>query len=300
MVNTSRKLIIILSLILAYSCEPGNPIGSVPQKENELVIKSIFRPDKDKQCLIITSTNYFNAGYKYLDYDSVNIRILINDSTIYVKPSSSEVDQLYRRYWFNKMISAGEKYTIICSHIDYKTVYGSFTVPSPVDFIRPDTIINIQEFSDNIIFKWRGQKNTFGYYTKIYLYGSDNNNYFRLQLNDEQNHDFQHLSLPTPTKNNEYKLDKEKLIKCLKSASSIDCVKLTDNYEIYLYARVYSLSVGAFMQASELNPDQLSSFNSKVNKYSNIENGEGIVGSYWITSSPTIIINKKFINSIKN
>ncbi|HOV24564.1 MAG TPA: DUF4249 family protein, partial [Candidatus Marinimicrobia bacterium] len=166
----------------------------------------------------------------------------------------------------------------------------------------PDTI---RDTSKDLNFSWAQADDAKGYLPLLYFTATnDTGKYWSIQIHsdfaDEGDGVYSWSSgFPSQNTSAEYKINT--MLKEIKFCYDEDKYKigeLSQFTSFYLRFYVYSLNEALYnIQRWEVQPDELSGFNAPVRVFSNVEGGSGILGSFWRTASPKIIVDKEFLIS---
>lgn len=321
MVRT-RFLLIIPALFLLWRCPAGPPTGPDTDISKNLSVNCLISPYEDTLKVFVSKWNElseyeyeypYSDWKKYPDYWSVSgaiVTIAVNGNYLPVMEDSVKEDEdiwdvcHYYYYKFpNVDVHPGQHWQLSVYHPDYDSLYAETVVPDSVEFINlPDTI---RDDSENLNFSWTDADGARGYLPLLsFTATNDTGKYWSIQVHsdfaDEGDGVYSWSSgFPSQNTSAEYKINT--MLKEIKFCYDEDKYKIGDLSQFtsfYLRFYVYSLNEALYnIQRWEVQPDELSGFNAPVRVFSNVEGGSGILGSFWRTASPKIIVDKEFLIS---
>ena len=321
MVRT-RFLLIIPALFLLWRCPAGPPTGLDTDISKNLSVNCLISPYEDTLKVFVSKWNElseyeyeypYSDWKKYPDYWSVSgaiVTIAVNGNYLPVMEDSVKEDEdiwdvcHYYYYKFpNVDVHPGQHWQLSVYHPDYDSLYAETVVPDSVEFINlPDTI---RDDSENLNFSWTDADGARGYLPLLsFTATNDTGKYWSIQIHsdfaDEGDGVYSWSSgFPSQNTSAEYKINT--MLKEIKFCYDEDKYKigeLSQFTSFYLRFYVYSLNEALYnIQRWEVQPDELSGFNAPVRVFSNVEGGSGILGSFWRTASPKIIVDKEFLIS---
>jgi hypothetical protein len=321
MVRT-RFLLIIPALFLLWRCPAGPPTGLDTDISKNLSVNCLISPYEDTLKVFVSKWNElseyeyeypYSDWKKYPDYWSVSgaiVTIAVNGNYLPVMEDSVKEDEdiwdvcHYYYYKFpNVDVHPGQHWQLSVYHPDYDSLYAETVVPDSVEFINlPDTI---RDDSENLNFSWTDADGARGYLPLLsFTATNDTGKYWSIQVHsdfaDEGDGVYSWSSgFPSQNTSAEYKINT--MLKEIKFCYDEDKYKigeLSQFTSFYLRFYVYSLNEALYnIQRWEVQPDELSGFNAPVRVFSNVEGGSGILGSFWRTASPKIIVDKEFLIS---
>ena len=321
MVRT-RFLLIIPALFLLWRCPAGPPTGPDTDISKNLSVNCLISPYEDTLKVFVSKwselSEYeyeypYSDWKKYPDYWSVSgaiVTIAVNGNYLPVMEDSVKEDEdiwdvcHYYYYKFpNVDVHPGQHWQLSVYHPDYDSLYAETVVPDSVEFINlPDTI---RDDSENLNFSWTDADGVRGYLPLLSFTAiNDTGKYWSVQIHadftDEGDGVYSSSSgYPRQNTSAEYKINT--MLKEIKFCYDEDKYKIGDLSQFtsfYLRFYVYSLNEALYnIQRWEVQPDELSGFNAPVRVFSNVEGGSGILGSFWRTASPKIIVDKEFLIS---
>ncbi|MBP7887090.1 MAG: DUF4249 family protein [Candidatus Marinimicrobia bacterium] len=321
MVRT-RFLLIIPALFLLWRCPAGPPTGPDTDISKNLSVNCLISPYEDTLKVFVSKwselSEYeyeypYSDWKKYPDYWSVSgaiVTIAVNGNYLPVMEDSVKEDEdiwdvcHYYYYKFpNVDVHPGQHWQLSVYHPDYDSLYAETVVPDSVEFINlPDTI---RDDSENLNFSWTDADGARGYLPLLsFTATNDTGKYWSIQVHsdfaDEGDGVYSWSSgFPSQNTSAEYKINT--MLKEIKFCYDEDKYKIGDLSQFtsfYLRFYVYSLNEALYnIQRWEVQPDELSGFNAPVRVFSNVEGGSGILGSFWRTASPKIIVDKEFLIS---
>ena len=321
MVRT-RFLLIIPALFLLWRCPAGPPTGPDTDISKNLSVNCLISPYEDTLKVFVSKwselSEYeyeypYSDWKKYPDYWSVSgaiVTIAVNGNYLPVMEDSVKEDEdiwdvcHYYYYKFpNVDVHPGQHWQLSVYHPDYDSLYAETVVPDSVEFINlPDTI---RDDSENLNFSWTDADGARGYLPLLSFTAiNDTGKYWSVQIHadftDEGDGVYSSSSgYPRQNTSAEYKINT--MLKEIKFCYDEDKYKIGDLSQFtsfYLRFYVYSLNEALYnIQRWEVQPDELSGFNAPVRVFSNVEGGSGILGSFWRTASPKIIVDKEFLIS---
>ena len=321
MVRT-RFLLIIPALFLLWRCPAGPPTGPDTDISKNLSVNCLISPYEDTLKVFVSKwselSEYeyeypYSDWKKYPDYWSVSgaiVTIAVNGNYLPVMEDSVKEDEdiwdvcHYYYYKFpNVDVHPGQHWQLSVYHPDYDSLYAETVVPDSVEFINlPDTI---RDDSENLNFSWTDADGARGYLPLLsFTATNDTGKYWSIQVHsdfaDEGDGVYSWSSgFPSQNTSAEYKINT--MLKEIKFCYDEDKYKIGDLSQFtsfYLRFYVYSLNEALYnIQRWEVQPDELSGFNAPIRVFSNVEGGSGILGSFWRTASPKIIVDKEFLIS---
>ena len=324
MVRT-RFLLIIPALFLLWRCPAGPPTGPSTDISRELCANCLISPFEDTTYVfvsrwseiseyefedLVTPEMIINPYWDYWSISNATIRIEIDGKYLPVEEDSvtgfSEFYDIYHYYYYkflNVSVHPGQHWQLSVYHPDYDSLYAETVVPDSVEFINlPDTI---RDDSENLNFSWTDADGARGYLPLLsFTATNDTGKYWSIQVHsdfaDEGDGVYSWSSgFPSQNTSAEYKINT--MLKEIKFCYDEDKYKIGDLSQFtsfYLRFYVYSLNEALYnIQRWEVQPDELSGFNAPVRVFSNVEGGSGILGSFWRTASPKIIVDKEFLIS---
>ncbi|HRD18768.1 MAG TPA: DUF4249 family protein [Candidatus Marinimicrobia bacterium] len=321
MVRT-RFLLIIPALFLLWRCPAGPPTGLDTDISKNLSVNCLISPYEDTLKVFVSKWNElseyeyeypYSDWKKYPDYWSVSgaiVTIAVNGNYLPVMEDSVKEDEdiwdvcHYYYYKFpNVDVHPGQHWQLSVYHPDYDSLYAETVVPDSVEFINlPDTI---RDDSENLNFSWTDADGARGYLPLLsFTATNDTGKYWSIQVHsdfaDEGDGVYSWSSgFPSQNTSAEYKINT--MLKEIKFCYDEDKYKigeLSQFTSFYLRFYVYSLNEALYnIQRWEVQPDELSGFNAPIRVFSNVEGGSGILGSFWRTASPKIIVDKEFLIS---
>ena len=319
-----RRLIFFLFPIalLLWRCPAGPPTGPDTNISKNLSVNCLISPYEDTLKVFVSKwselSEYeyeypYSDWKKYPDYWSVSgaiVTIAVNGNYLPVMEDSVKEDEdiwdvcHYYYYKFpNVDVHPGQHWQLSVYHPDYDSLYAETVVPDSVEFINlPDTI---RDDSENLNFSWTDADGARGYLPLLsFTATNDTGKYWSIQVHsdfaDEGDGVYSWSSgFPSQNTSAEYKINT--MLKEIKFCYDEDKYKIGDLSQFtsfYLRFYVYSLNEALYnIQRWEVQPDELSGFNAPVRVFSNVEGGSGILGSFWRTASPKIIVDKEFLIS---
>ena len=313
---------IIPALFLLWRCPAGPPTGPDTDISKNLSVNCLISPYEDTLKVFVSKWNElseyeyeypYSDWKKYPDYWSVSgaiVTIAVNGNYLPVMEDSVKEDEdiwdvcHYYYYKFpNVDVHPGQHWQLSVYHPDYDSLYAETVVPDSVEFINlPDTI---RDDSENLNFSWTDADGARGYLPLLsFTATNDTGKYWSIQVHsdfaDEGDGVYSWSSgFPSQNTSAEYKINT--MLKEIKFCYDEDKYKIGDLSQFtsfYLRFYVYSLNEALYnIQRWEVQPDELSGFNAPVRVFSNVEGGSGILGSFWRTASPKIIVDKEFLIS---
>lgn len=317
-----RLLFLISALFLLWGCPAGPPTGPDTDISRELITNCLISPYEDTLRVFVSKwseiSEYENDDASYLtfyDYWSVSgakVKITVDGNTLPVEEDTvkeyDEFYQIYHYYYYrflNVEVRPGQRWELSVSHPDFDSISAGAIVPDSVILttLPGDTIT---ELSEKLLFAWT-QANGAGGYLPLLLFTAEKNSGEHWQqeiyLSWETNYIDGHLegdgTPPNPQKKLSVQYEMTTLIEELKYFCNLDHPELDSlhQYEsFYLQFFLYSLNEALYnIQRLEVQPDELSGFNAPINVYSNVDNGSGILGTFWRTASKKIFIDQYFL-----
>jgi hypothetical protein len=321
MVRT-RFLLIIPALFLLWRCPAGPPTGLDTDISKNLSVNCLISPYEDTLKVFVSKWNElseyeyeypYSDWKKYPDYWSVSgaiVTIAVNGNYLPVMEDSVKEDEdiwdvcHYYYYKFpNVDVHPGQHWQLSVYHPDYDSLYAETVVPDSVEFINlPDTI---RDDSENLNFSWTDADGARGYLPLLsFTATNDTGKYWSIQVHSDfadEGDGVYSWSSGFPSQNTSAKYKINTMLKEIKFCYDEDKYKIGDLSQFtsfYLRFYVYSLNEALYnIQRWEVQPDELSGFNAPVRVFSNVEGGSGILGSFWRTASPKIIVDKEFLIS---
>jgi hypothetical protein len=301
-----------LILVFFYRCEPTMPDYEVEKSKNMLVVSSVLSSGNSNQILHISKTNLFESlPQQDLDKDSIKVIIKINSYEYMLQPDS--IIKYWGRfyYYFKCPLKPYDQVSVKISHPDYESVQAEVEIPDSVFCKNPMEDTLLYELPEKFKFYWNEEKSAEAYFVKIFLSASNHDsNDFEIQLNSQYHENLlQSANIQTICN---YTLTNDDFKNCIKNSvqeknyfrswneNEIN-LKLFEYETVYLYAKIYSLDENAIYCFEQSNSqDELSGFNTKIELYSNVENGRGLVCAYSTAKSKKIYFDKKLIEECLN
>jgi len=317
-----RRLIFFLFPIalLLWRCPAGPPTGPDTDISKNLSVNCLISPYEDTLKVFVSKWNElseyeyeypYSDWKKYPDYWSVSgaiVTIAVNGNYLPVMEDSVKEDEdiwdvcHYYYYKFpNVNVHPGQHWELSVYHPDYDSLYAETVVPDSVEFIAlPDTI---RDTSKDLNFSWAHADGAKGYLPLFYFTATnDTGKYWSIQVHSDfadEGDGVYSWSSGFPSQNTSKEYNIKTMLKEITFRYNYNKDKIGDLSQFtsfYLKLHIYSLNEALFnIQRWEVQPDELSGFNAPIRVFSNVEGGSGILGSFWRTASPKIIIDKEFL-----
>ncbi len=294
-----------------YCCEPTMPDYDIEKSKNMLVVSSVLSPGNPNQIFHISKTDLFESlPQEDLNEDSLKMIVNKNGNEYIAQPDS--IIEWYGRfyYYLNLPLKPHDRVAVNVIHPDYETIRAEVEIPDSVHCAIPVNDTLFYEMPEYLSFSWSEVASAEAYFVKIYLSATNNDsNDFDIQLNN----DYYHL-LPLANVQTKcfYIISREEIIDCLKNViqkvnsyrywdENKISLKLSDYESVSLYAKIFSLDENAiYIFEESKSQDELSGFNTKIELYSNVENGRGVICAYSKTRSKNISFSKNLIEQCLN
>lgn len=316
MVKKKFTLFVLLACMFMFpGCEAGPPSGPTISIADSMAVNGLLHPNAEEQMIFLSqwyqcsqnSTQPECPSANYYDWSIVGAEVSLISGENSWTAKEEPIDSLsikYRREYLSSYnltmpgVKPGQKFTLRVSHPDYQDVTAETIIPDSVIFEEEpcDTLIpNIPELT----FSWSNAENTAGYLPVLYFVGETDSCYAYQQLYSDYNIQEKSFGEPQPDEASQTTYIAEDLLEQIRYFRHQHSDRWGDinNFDIYYVTlQVYSMSPSLFQtrQYGE-QPDPVSSFNAPVNIYSNITNGGGTFGSYWITLSKKIVVLKSLL-----
>ncbi|HQE95745.1 MAG TPA: DUF4249 family protein [Candidatus Marinimicrobia bacterium] len=316
-----RFLFLISALFLLWGCPAGPPTGPSTDISRNLSVNCLISPFEDSLKVFVSKWNelseyeyeYPYSDYKkYPDYWSVSgakVKIAVDGNYLPVMEDSvKEYDNFgdvchYYYYKFpNVDVHPGQHWELSVYHPDYDSLYAETVVPDSVELVEQPTD-TIRESSGKLNFRWTQADGAEGYLPLLLFIAEKDDGEFwqqEIYLDWEIYYtDGEPGGSGTsafPQKNREIQYSISSMIEEINYFIRYEWSDFNNITQLYLQFYVYSMDEALYnIQRWEVQPDELSGFNAPIRVFSNVENGSGILGAFWRTDSPKIIIDKEFI-----
>ncbi|HPC36418.1 MAG TPA: DUF4249 family protein [Candidatus Marinimicrobia bacterium] len=318
-------IFIILLLPFLYRCPAGPPTGPSTDISRELCANCLVSPLEDTTYIfvskwseisesefmdLLTPETDLNIFDDYWSVSGATVKIAVDGNYLPVEEDSAvtyqEFHKIYHYYYYkfpNVTVHPGQHWELFVNHPDYNSLYAETVIPDSVKLIEQpnDTI---RESSGELKFAWTQASGADGYLPLLLFVAEKNYGEFwqqEIYLDWEiyyTNGEPGGSGTSTyPQKGHSIQYSVSSMTKEIRFfIPEMDDLNQFDVFYLQFY--VYSLDEALYnIRRLEIHPDELSGFNAPVRAFSNVQGGSGILGSFWQTVSPKIIIDKEFILS---
>lgn len=302
-----RIIVLSILFVVFFGCKAGPPTGYEPLIESTLAVSCGLHPYKNVhkvfietlyKCSDMSSSADCEGSYPSPIY-GVNIVIMRDNDISYVALLSPAG---FPHYEINiDSIRTGDVFNLNVYHPDYDSAWATITVPDSVsfDYISADSL---DQNESTLSFEWSPAANAEGYDSHLFLILENDTNRYEIRMYDYVNiRDFtMRDDYPNKQTSLQYKIeDLTRQFSFLIAMGDVTEEQINSAEHIYLVLRVYSLDAAYyFSKLWENQPDEYSGFSTPLIHYSNIENGMGVFGSFWITESPKVFVSKDLVVSL--
>jgi len=316
-----KKYILILFLTYLIHCPAEPPTGPETDIDNRLTLNCIINPKDQNQKIYLSrwyrcSEHYDESeecheesNYETWSVKGANIEISIDSVEFMGQEVCINQSDRYRYgyttyYQFlSPEIKPGQKWEIEVIHPDFNKIYASAVIPDSVLIIKPvkDTL-NLN--CEAIDFEWTLSEYGYGFLPRLYLFAIYEGRvklliellpYFNVQ---------ERVGIdPSPSRKPSIKYSTKSIydqiydyfnLRIENGWITIEDIKQYNGF--YLRLEVFSMNEALYhVLRYEYKPDELSGFNAPIQIFTNVKNGGGILGAYWVTTSKEIFIDKELI-----
>ncbi len=291
----------LIFLGLFSGCMPEAPDYSRNPDETMLAVSCGLTPDDSVHivhvesiygCSEFSNEDCGDLGYRGYGIEGAQVEVRIHDTT-YVGVQTGEV---YISYQLNFTIQSGDSIELWVTHPEYDPVWSSIIVPGEVTITHSG---DAQTSTGALRFAWNVAPNAMGYDSHLYLLGVNDTSSLRIQLFDG----FDPWESTTwddpPSKERTCSVEISSVVQQVGFLMNIgelppDFPTLYDS--LFLQLEVWSLDeTYYYTMLSQNAPDEYSGFSAHLTQFSNIENGVGVLGAFWITKSARIPFNRSLL-----
>ncbi len=284
----NMKILLFLLLVIFIGCFPDHSKYERIIDETMMAVSGWIQPGDSIHYIHVERLHecLSHGGYDDCEdadvhtgfgIDSALVHITIRDS-VYMGVGA-QIPQYYRYYATQFRAYPGDTIELMVSHPDYESVWALAIVPSDIIVNQINEIVNENAVLD---FEWPDSENAVGFDSHLYLIGKKDTIVYRYQISDGWDE--------RPNKRKSYS---QKLGNVLEQITSLsfDTDEIIDNSDsLFLQLDVWLLDEAYYNTMLSLYglKEEYSGFSAPLTQYSNIENGVGVFGAYWISRSAFI------------
>lgn len=293
----------LLAVGVFLGCQAAPPTGTASLSETTMAVTCGLDTRRDTHkvhveelydCSVGSSEDCEDAWLRTLTGAEIEIA---RAGSVY---TATPVDWWYPYYKVTiGSIEPGQTFRLTVNHPDYEPVWSEITVPDSVHF----TLVSLDSLTEDVStlrFEWSPASNAEGYDSHLFLVVETDSVAYSAQLNDyfQEEAGYSVASDFSPSRETWSEFEPAEVIRQVSFIVREDIPEeiILNAEQAYLILKVFSLDEGYYYsKLRERQPDEYSGFSAPLIQYSNIENGVGVFGSFWVTNSSRVAIDESLI-----